>query len=300
VSVVLAGLACRPQGSGSPTGLEAGWVAEAVGDLGPVVARVGANPIFAAEVRAQAERSGKPPRAALDEIVAFHLLAERARERGLAAKAGGEVPSALLVQRFVEREFEPSVEPEDLSDAELRALYAKFRDRYVHPRIVRVALLSVYPRKAQPKETAYAAARATGQALIEHVARRPDRTDEDFARIQQDPAWTSRNVSFARVWQGPDQAFGPLGAGPGGAIARLRRPGDTTPLIEDRGAYHIARYIEEMPARNVSFEQAREELSREYYPRWRRERFERFTGRFVEQHQIEAHLDRVLAKAPSR
>jgi hypothetical protein len=292
--------ACRSHGhTGPATPVAADWVAEVVPDLGEVVARVGGNPIFAQEVAAQAGRTGKPPAEALQELISFHLLAERAREGGAAATVSrAEVPRGLLVQRLVEREFEPSVEERDLTDQELRGIYERFKERYVHPRIVRVALLSVFARRGQPKSVSFPAAKKAAQDLYAHVSKRPDRTPDDFARIPADRAWSSRNVSFARVWQGPDQSFGPLGAAEGAAIARLRKPGDTTTLLEaEPGAYHIARYIEEKAPKNVSFEQARDELMREYYPRWRRERFEQFASRFLDEHRIEVFGDRVLRLA---
>jgi hypothetical protein len=295
--VALAGVACRSQHDSAPVGPTTAWVAETVPQLGPVVARVAENPIFAEEVRAQAQRTGKPPAEALQDLVTFHLLAERARERGLAQTVRRpEVPSALLVQRLLEREFEPTVQPDQMSEQELRAVYEQIKDRYVHPRVVRVALLSVYPRRGQDKEAARAAARETAQALFAEVSRRPDRSAEAFASLQKEPAWSSRNVSFGRIWQGPDERYGPLAAPEGAAIARLRKPGDTTPLMDDHGAYHLARYIEEAPAKNVSFEQARQELRTEYYPRWRREKFERFSARLAESHKIEAFVERALTR----
>jgi peptidyl-prolyl cis-trans isomerase C len=293
--------ACRsPVSSSAPGGAAASWAVENAPDLGPVVARVGQSPVFAAEVRAQSQRSGKPPREALDELIRFQLLAERARTRGIAPPVAGDPASrALLVQRLIEREFEPSVDPGQLSEQELRSVYEKARTTFVHPRLVRVALLSVYPRRGLAKEVALQRARETAFALFDFVSKRPERGEEDFFTIQQQPQWLSRKVHFTRIWQGPDESFGPLRAREGAAIARLLEPGDTTPLLEDHGAYHIARYIEERPARNLSFEQARDELRRDYYPRWRRERFERFAGQLTDAHRIETFSDRVLA-APAR
>ena len=292
--VACASLSCR-----SATGPTAGWVAEALPNLGPVVARVGQNAVFAREVLAQSARSHKAPREALEEIVTFHLLAERARERGHNRRiTETTVPRELLVQRLIEREFEPSVEMDDLTDQELRGIYERTRAKYVHPRMVRVALLSVYPRRGMPKDVAKAKARETALALFEYVSKRADRTHEDFAQISKEEAWTARRVNFSRIWQGPDEDWGAMRAEEGAAIARLRRPGDTSPLLEDAGAYHIARYIEETPAKDLAFEKVREEIRSEHYPGWRRHRFERFVSGLTEKHRLEAFTDRVTG-APS-
>jgi hypothetical protein len=46
--------------------------------------------------------------------------------------------------------------------------------------------------------------------------------------------------------------------------------------------------------KNVTIEQARDGLARDYYPQWRRETFERFAGRLIEEHQVQVFVDRVL------
>jgi peptidyl-prolyl cis-trans isomerase C len=290
------GWSCAAGTKGTPAEGPAAFVAEPAPDLGPVVARVGGQPIFASELRAQSQRKGLPPRQALDELIRFQLLAERARERGIAEKiTESQVPRSLLVQRLIEREFDPGADPEDVPEQELRRLYALNKMRYVHPRMVQVGVLSVYPPRGMPKPEAFAKARETALALHDLISKRPARTAEDFATLAKDPAWSSRKVSFSKIWQGPDEHSGPLRTEDGIAISRLRRPGDTTPLLDDNGAFHIARYIDEMAPKNIPFEKAREELQREYYPRWRQEHWKRFSARLVDQHRVEVFADKVAA-----
>jgi hypothetical protein len=296
----LAGLACASPAKVTPAQRPAAFTADPAPDLGPVVARVAGNPIFASEVRAQSERSGQAPRQALEELIRFQLLAERARERGLAAQIPeSEVPRSLLVQRLIEREFEPVSDIGHLPDADLRRLYDLNKTRYVHPRMVHVALLSVYPRRNLPKKDALARAKETAFLLFDYVSRRPVRTPEDFGTVAKEPTWTSRKVMYTQIWQGPDESSGPLRAEEGAAIARLRRPGDTTALMEDQGAYHIARYMDEEAPKNVTFDQAREELRREYYPRWRQDRWKQFTARLQDEHRVEAFADKVVQAPPA-
>ncbi len=298
VVATLGALACASRTQVPPAQRAAAFSAEPVPDLGPVVARVAGNPIFASEVRAQSERSGKPPRQALDELIRFQLLAERARERGIADHIPeSEVPRTLLAQRLIEREFDPVSDIAHLPDAELLRLYQLNRTRYVHPRMVNVAMLSVYPRRNLPKKDALARAKETALLLYDHVSKRPVRTPEDFITIAKDETWKARHVMYAKVWQGPDESSGPMRTEEAATIARLHKPGDTTGLMEDEGAYHIARYIEEEPPSNVSFQQAREELRREYFPRWRQERWKQFCARLQDEHRVEAFTDRVV-KAP--
>jgi hypothetical protein len=259
------------------------WVPEAAPDLGPIVARVGEVPIFAAEVVAQAERTGKAPRLALDDLVAFHLLAEKARATGVQPDAVTAIPHELLVQRLLEREFEPSTRPSDIPDDELRRLYERGKDTYVHPRLVEVAILAVYTGDLMKPERR-AKLRAVAQELADFVAGRPIKTADDFSAIAGLPRWNGK-VAFRRLLQGPTKPFGPA---VGAAVVRLAQPGDTTPLVEDETGLYLARYLAERPAENVTFEAVRDELRKQVYPYWRQHRFIELSARLAKGHDVEA------------
>jgi hypothetical protein len=81
----------------------------------------------------------------------------------------------------------------------------------------------------------------------------------------------------------------------GEALQKLHRPGETSPLIIDESGYHLARYITEQPARNLSFEQARAELVTTMYPHWKRQRFIDWTKILGANHKIEIFADRLQA-----
>jgi hypothetical protein len=268
----------------------AAWVPDPAPDLGAVVARVGEVPIFAGEVEAQALASGKPPRLALEDLIAFHLLAEKARAIGIRAEqAAAAVPRELLVQRLLEREFEPTSRDTNISDQELHRLYERGKDSFVHPRLVEIAILAVYTG-ARMKPEPRARARAAAQELAEHVAKRPVRTGEDLLGLAREQRWIERNVAAMRLLQGPDKPFGPA---VGAAVMRLREPGETTPLIEDETGLYIARYISERPEQNLSFAQAREQIRKQAYPHWRRQRFGEMIVRLARGHEVEAFPGRI-------
>lgn len=272
------------------------WTPEATAELGPVVARVGDVPVFAREVAAQAARTSRPPDQALDDLIRFHLLAERARAAGASA-ASPEVVQAwkqALVQRLLERDLEPKLGAEDVPEADLRTLYERNRDYFVHPRLVEVIALSVFTG-ARMKPEPRARARKTALELHAHIQSRPGRTVEDFSAIAADPAWMQRKVRMSRTWQGPDK---PFSAVVGAEVAKLTRPGDTTPLVEDEDGYHVARYIAERPPRNTAFAEAREEIARSYFPSWRTERFTQFAQKLAATHGAETHASRLSAPPP--
>lgn len=260
------------------------WVPEPTPEFGAVVARIGDVPVFAAEVAAQIERTGKPARDALDDLIAFHLLAEKARQLGARPEDfAARVPQELLVQRLLEREFEPFTRPSDMTDDELRRVYERGKDTYVHPRLVEVAVLAVYTGDLMKPERR-GRLRAFAQELAAEVARRPLRTAEDFGAIANDPRWLGK-IALRRLFQGPERPFGPaLGA----AVMQLAKPGDTTPLVEDPSGLYLARYVSERPAENVAFEAVRERLRTQVYPYWRQERFGRLIVGLAKRHEVEA------------
>jgi hypothetical protein len=270
---------------------ERNWVPEPAADLGAMVARVGAVPIFAQEVKARAAESGLPVREALAEMVQLHVMAEKARLTApLSGVTDRDVKSAL-VQRLLEREFEAKSRPEDVPEEELRARYQELIEQFVHPRLVEVVVLSIYTGERMKPEPR-AERRATAQELAAYVEMMDVRTPEAFLAVARDPAWAKRRVSVNRLWQGVAKPFGPE---VGAAVARLKAPGDTTPMIEDESGFHVARYIKERPPENTSFADAREKLRNAYHQRWRALRFLEFTSRLREAHNIEVYTRRLTS-----
>jgi hypothetical protein len=263
-------------------------------DLGPVVARVGGHPIHVADVRAQAARDGVAPRVALDRLVAVLLLAERAREGAVAGGASGLPPGGaqLLVQRLLERDFEPHTRPEDVPEQDLRAAYESVKQHYVHPRMVEVGLLSVYTGPGMKPE-ARARAQTTARELFAQLRQRPPADVDAFAALASEPAWSARKVRYQRMWQGPSREYGNFGGKVAPALQRLGRPGQLSELIEDDSGYHVAWYLGDDAARNVTFEAAREDVRTRFYPVWRQRAFEALTRKAAAGHTVDMYADRV-------
>jgi hypothetical protein len=129
-------------------------------------------PIHAAEVTAQAQRTGSPPRQALDDLIRFQLLVERARQRVAGKTDRDPTADPLLVQRLLERDLEPTLRPQDIPDEELRRAYEQVKTYYVRPRMVEVGLLSVYTGPNM-KPAPRARAQETARLLEQHLARNP-------------------------------------------------------------------------------------------------------------------------------
>jgi hypothetical protein len=267
-------------------------------DLGPVVARVGDMPIHASEVAAQAQRTGRPIRQALDELIRFQLLAERARLQ-LGAKADPGPPAdTLLVQRLLERDLEPNLRPRDIPDEDLRRAYEQVKNHYVRPRMVEVGLLSVYTGTGMKPEPR-ARAQETARLLEQHLARNPPRTIEAFAAIATTPPWSERKVRYWHFWQGPTRDNGPFGGNVAPAIHKLKRPGERSGRIDDDSGYHFAWYLSEQAPQDVTFEAAREELREKFFPTWRQQRFNQVAAQLGASHKIEVYPDRLFPQPGS-
>jgi hypothetical protein len=289
VRLFLLAAACAGCARGAPpesAGLRAG--ALPAPDLGPVVARVGAIPIHAEEVAAQARKTGRSSREAVDQLVAYHLLAERAREHGLAAAAPAP---EHLVQRLVERDFLSRTRVEDLPEAELRRVYERVKTRYVHPRLVEALVVSIYTGPAMKPEPR-ARMKATAEAFAAHLRAHPPAGPDELRALVASPEWAERKVTVLRRWQSLDQ---PFSARVGTALHRLSKVGQLTPLVEDDYGHHLAMYLDEKAPKDVPFEEARAELAREYHPLWQAERWKQFGDELVSKRRVEIFRERVLA-----
>lgn len=254
----------------------------------PVVAWIDGVPVFASAVAMQAKARAVPPRAALEEIIKFELLAAAATSAGAGApEDAAAARKSILVQRLIERDIEPRLAPEAISDADVRALYERGRKRYVHGRMVQIAVLSVFTG-AKMKPEARERARQVALALEAEVkVKAPAGPGRDGAALQQladDPAWSNRGVSFSTTWQDND---GPFPRVLGEAALKLQHRGQTTRLVGDETGYYIARYLDEKPPANVKFEEVAPMLRREMWEPWRRHRFLQLTADLAGEHEIE-------------
>jgi hypothetical protein len=276
---------------------QAEWAPVAAPDLGDVVAKVGGVPIFAKQLLAEAKRGGTTPRIALAHLIDEYLAAESAHRygRAVAPVDDADVKSAL-VQRYVERELEAELDPSAIPTSTLRTVYEHVHDRFVHPRLVDVGILVVFTgalMKGEPRKM-----RAeTASELASFLAQHPARSLDEFSAVAKDSKWATRNVVYRRMLQGTDQ---PLSKAIGSEIQKLHAPGQTTPLTSDDTGFYIARYIDERPPENVSFEQARGTIVAEYFEHWRQEQFLNLTGKMLRQHTIAEYFDRITPDEQGR
>jgi len=264
---------------------------EASATPGAVVARVGGVPITSSDVANQmALTPGLSARQALEQRITFEVLAQAAAAERPALTADDLVQKKQVeVARLVERELEPQLLPESIPDADVRALYARGKRRFVHGRLVQATVLCLFTgarmspeRRARVEQNA----KLLDSYLKGHLAR----TAADLEALAKEPPWVERQVSATTVWQDQDQGE-PFPSVVARALAALHAPGDRSPLVGDETGYYIAQYLAEQPPQNQSFEEVAPALRAEMYEPWRRQRFLRLTMDLSAGHEIEVFPD---------
>ena len=254
--------------------------------------------VTAADLQAAVRLSGRPAREVLAQMIAFELLATEASRRG--TELGDEDKERLRqveVQRFLSTRIEPRLAPSQISEAEVRSLYEKGRGQYVHPRLVKVALLAVFTgarMRPEARRREEEAARELADAVAKHS---DDKTRELFARLGRDPLWLQRHVTFGEVWQAADGDH-PYPRVFGQAVARLRRPGDTTPLVCDESGCYLGRYIDERASENIPYEAVAASLRTAMTQPWQRRRFAELVGELAGPHDIAVDPEALGALGP--
>jgi len=264
----------------------------------PVVARVGDSPIHARELAAQMRTWGLSASRALDQLVTFELLARAASEDAAATPtdaADAERLRNVEVQALIEREIEPQLASSAIDEREVRSLYDRALPRFVHGRLVHVALLCVFTgarMKAEPRARAAENARTLKAYLDGRRGRAaaPGQASPaaELEAVAANPAWIERKVTFTTVWQGADS---PFPAVVGKAVQTLAKPGDTTELVGDETGFYIARYLSEKPPENVQFEEAAPRIRQEMYEPWRRQRFLQLSLALAQGHDIQVFAE---------
>lgn len=267
------------------------WTPDTPDDRGAIVAKVGDTPIFAAEVAAVAKERGKTPREALNDLLGFHLLAERARESGVRPPADLSGERRALVQRFLERRFEPTTRPEDMPDEVLLRIYNGVRKRYVHSRMVQVAVLVIYTGPLMKKEAAARRA-AAAKDLYAELSRRAALTPEDMEAMADEPRGRERKLVFQKVWQDDE---GPFRPDVGREMLKLKKRGERTNLLTDSYGFYVALYLDEKPPLNRPFAEVREELRAEAYAPWRQRAFLDLTDGLIKKYRAEQYPERLAA-----
>jgi peptidyl-prolyl cis-trans isomerase C len=172
----------------APTGPVALPVAPA-GDR-MVVAEVDGAPVYDDCVAAQAAAHALDRHAALDQCIAFELLAQEAERRGLAAHADvRRAQKTESVRRLIDEAFQARYPgPDSVPRSQLEAIHGELRLRYVRPeyRETTYVRLPVPEKEHPPGSPADTEARALIEQVHAALAGRRDLTAEQVQQAMTD------------------------------------------------------------------------------------------------------------------
>jgi hypothetical protein len=253
-----------------------------------VVATVGGTPITAARVAAHAQAIGRPPRAALEDLIAFELLAQEAARRG--AGADPEVAEARkreAARRFLQQEFEAHHRPEDIPDAELRTQYQRNLRHFEHPELSEVISALFNARRGRATKAELARAQARAQELTARLkAEQPKdgKTARQIMELFEGDTQQPMRIDEFTTWPGapadPDWLKVAL---------TLRRPGQISEPVRSEYGWHVIYLKHITPALKTPEPAALAVVRRELHPLWQRAAFSRFLDELQAKHAVTLH-----------
>jgi peptidyl-prolyl cis-trans isomerase C len=284
--------ACQrgPTGAGPSWGVPLSAPASATD---AVVATVDGRPIRASEVALQARAAGEDARAALTALVDAEVLAGEAARRGL--DANGEVRQACratAVQRLLASSFEKEVTPDKIPAPAVSHVYEQNRRRLNHEQMIDVWHILV------PVDKSFTQAdRAAARAAAEDLARRARGVGsaEAFKALVSTvkaprPAKAESVVTERDGWTVKEFSYP--------AFEHLKKPGDTSPVIETSYGYHVMFLNGFHPPEHVSLEAADPKLRAGMFPDFQRREFIRFVERAAGSHEVTEHPERLPRSQP--
>lgn len=237
----------------------------AAGDV--VVATVAGRPVYGSCVAAQAARGHLDRRAALDECIAFELLAQAAEIRG--AQHAGEVAEATrraLVSRLVETDFERRIRgPEDLP-VQIEAAFSEVKAYLNRPELrasqyVRVKVDDKVPDAVAAK--ARAVADRIHAALADETGLFSTNVEEVAHRLGDNQGF---ELEINRIRPSPAAALVPPYAK---ALFEIPEVGRVSPVFRTAWGWDFTLLEQVIPARLFT----RDEVVRDLFPKVQRAAF---------------------------
>ncbi|HZS39351.1 MAG TPA: peptidylprolyl isomerase [Polyangia bacterium] len=293
--VVAAALAlsagCRHQG-GSPAGRFAvPLTADAPqGTDDAVVATVDGRPIRASDVAVQARAAGSDAKTALAALVDAEVLAGEAARRGLDRDPDAvEAARGAAVRRLLAVTFEKEVTTEKIPERELRNVYNRNINEFDHSLWVDVWQIRVPCTRTAPADEK-ARARATAEELARRARGIAD-ADAFQALAKQIPAPDKKTYEVDRLmtardgWTVKEFSYA--------AFDQLKKPGDTTGVVETEFGYHVIYLNKFVPPVHLKLEEVAPKLRLGVFPDFQRREFAKFVDAQMALHHTVVHYDRI-------
>ncbi|MCP4197170.1 MAG: peptidyl-prolyl cis-trans isomerase [Proteobacteria bacterium] len=231
-----------------------------------VVATVDGAPILDIQVTelVEATENRLTPQEALEILIRTELLAKEAKRRGF-----GDSPEVVqardieLVHALFRKQITDKFNVKSLDAAQLRKYYQKHQTRFVHDLQRRVVHFLAHTGNNQLEDKqALAVAtqvfeatrRAKNEEEFKSLAKTVSDKDEyrGKTRIEDLPPFEVDSTDFASPFVK--------------ATFAIPNVGQVSPPVKTSFGWHVIYYSEEIPAKNVSFEDAKMQLAKELLP----------------------------------
>jgi peptidyl-prolyl cis-trans isomerase C len=255
-----------------------------------VVATVDGRPIRSSEIATQARAAGTSAKQALADLVDAELLAGEAAKRGLTQDHDVQLAvRQAAAHRLLETTFEKEVTPAALSERDYRRGFNAQRNMFDHSEYVDTwHILVPADAKAPPDE------KQAARAIAEQIAKRArgvESADAFRALATEIAPPPGKTLKLEQIITARDGWVVPEYSIP--AFDQLKKPGDTSTVVETNYGYHVIYLNKRIPARHASLEEAKPELAQYLFPPFQRAEFSRFVGEAMLKHHVEEHSERV-------
>lgn len=255
-----------------------------------IVATVDGRPIRAGEIATQARAAGTSAKQALDDLIDAELLAGEAARRGLDKEHDVQLAvRQAAARRLLETTFEKEVTPSSLSERDLRRGYNAQRNMFDHSEYVDTwHILSPADAKAPPEE------KQAARAVAEQIAKRARGigSAEAFKALATEIAPPpGKQLKLEQIITARDGWVVPEYSIP--AFDQLKKPGDTSTVVETSFGYHVIYLNRRIPPRHATLDEAKPELTQYLFPPYQRAEFSRFVSEAMVKHRVEVHPERV-------
>jgi hypothetical protein len=288
LALVLLASGCRARG-----GVAGRFAVPLTADAPPgdeVVATVDGHPIRASEIALQAQARGVDAKAALADLIDAEVLAAEAARRGIDRDRDAvDAAKAAAVRRLLSTGFERDTTADQIPIRDLKRVYQMNSNLLDHSEYVDVWHLLVPVKKgATPAERAACRAvadelerKARGVASVEAFkALATEVKPPPGVEVRTEQIVTARDGWVLTSFSYP-------------AFDQLKKPGDTSSVVETDYGYHVIYLVKRIPPAHVPLEEAAPKLRAGLLPEFQRHEFAKLVDALAAEHHTVVHYDRL-------